>query len=99
MNENVEYYENWFPKELLELLDVSETEDYVIFKPRQYLGSDNFGKILAIVRGHGGEYESAGKDSHFRYRKNTPQVANENIQKGVELIEQGLILLKGEGYT
>ena len=99
MSENLEKYKNWFPKELEELLDISETEDYVIFTPRQYLGSDNFAKIATIVRDNQGEYISQGKESHFRYRKNTPPVANANVQKAYEHFEKGLILLKEEGYT
>jgi len=38
----------------------------VIIKPRQFLGSENFAKIASTVRGIGGEYISAGKESHFR---------------------------------
>lgn len=55
-----------FPEDLENLLTFSEKEGYVTLKPRQFLGSDNFAKIAAIVRGIGGEYVSAGKESHFR---------------------------------
>jgi len=55
-----------FPKELEDMLNFEETGKYIIVKPRQYLGSDNFAKIASIVRGTGGEYISAGKESHFR---------------------------------
>jgi len=55
-----------FPKELEDMLNFEETGKYVIIKPRQYLGSENFAKIASIVRGTGGEYISAGKESHFR---------------------------------
>ncbi|MGQ9565844.1 MAG: hypothetical protein ACUVT5_04790 [Candidatus Bathyarchaeales archaeon] len=58
-----------FPGELEGLLNFNEKEDYIIIKPRQYLGSDNFAKIASIIRGAGGEYISAGKDSHFRIPK------------------------------
>jgi hypothetical protein len=34
-----------------------------------FLGSENFAKIASAVRGMGGEYISAGKDSHFRVPK------------------------------
>ncbi len=61
-----------FPEDLEELLNFEEKEDYVIVKPRQYLGSENFAKIASVVRGMGGEYISAGKASHFRVpRKRT----------------------------
>jgi len=55
-----------FPKELEDMLNFEETGKYIVIKPRQYLGSENFAKIASIVRGTGGEYISAGKESHFR---------------------------------
>jgi hypothetical protein len=58
-----------FPSELEDLLTFTEREGYIIIKPRQYLGSENFAKIASIIRGAGGEYISAGKDSHFRIPK------------------------------
>jgi hypothetical protein len=58
-----------FSEDLENLLSFEEKEDYLIIKPRQFLGSDNFAKIASIVRGIGGEYISAGKGSHFRVPK------------------------------
>jgi len=55
-----------FPKDLEEMLTFEESGEYVVVKPRQYLGSDNFAKIASIIREAGGEYVSAGKESHFR---------------------------------
>jgi len=56
-----------FPPELVGMLYFEETGEYIMVKPRQYLGPDNFAKIASIVRDQlGGEYISAGKDSHFR---------------------------------
>jgi len=55
-----------FPKDLEEMLAFEEMEDDIMVKPRQFLGSENFAKIAAIVRDAGGEYISAGKESHFR---------------------------------
>jgi len=55
-----------FPKELEDMLTFEEMGKYIIIKPRQYLGSENFAKIASVVRGTGGEYISAGKESHFR---------------------------------
>ncbi|RLI17364.1 hypothetical protein DRO54_11640, partial [Candidatus Bathyarchaeota archaeon] len=40
-----------FPSELGDLLAFEEEEDYIIVKPRQYLGGENFAKIASIVRG------------------------------------------------
>ena len=58
-----------FPEDLEALLSFQEKGDYVMVKPRQFLGSENFAKIASAVRGLGGEYISAGKDSHFRVPK------------------------------
>jgi hypothetical protein len=58
-----------FPKDLEELVSFEDSEAYVIVKPRQYLGSENFAKIASIIREAKGEYISAGKESHFRVPK------------------------------
>jgi hypothetical protein len=58
-----------FPEELEARLSFEEKGDYIVIKPKQFLGSDNFAKIAAASRGMGGEYISAGKDSHFRIPK------------------------------
>lgn len=58
-----------FPKELEKLLDFKEETNYIIIKPKQFLGSENFAKIASITRELGGEYISAGRDSHFRVSK------------------------------
>lgn len=55
-----------FPRDLEEMLMFEEKEEDIIVKPRQFLGSENFAKIASIVRDAGGEYISAGKESHFR---------------------------------
>jgi len=56
----------FFPEDLRSLLSFEEKADAVIIKPRQFLGSENFAKIADIVKQQGGEYVSAGKNSHFR---------------------------------
>jgi hypothetical protein len=58
-----------FPPDLESLLNIDERNEYIIIKPKQFLGSENFAKIASAVRGMGGEYISAGKDSHFRVSK------------------------------
>jgi hypothetical protein len=60
-----------FPEDLENLLSFEDKGDYIIIKPRQFLGSENFAKIASAVRGMGGEYISAGRDSHFRVYKKT----------------------------
>ncbi len=55
-----------FPKDLGDMLTFEEAGEYIVIKPRRYLGSENFAKIASIIRDSGGEYISAGKESHFR---------------------------------
>lgn len=54
-----------FPENLESLLTFTEKDGKVIIKPRQFLGTENFTKIAAIVREINGSYVSAGKESHF----------------------------------
>ena len=54
-----------FPEDLDSLLGFEEKSDYIIIKPKQFLGSENFAKIASTVRGIGGEYISAGRDFAF----------------------------------
>ena len=58
-----------FPEDLKNMLMFEEVEEYIIIKPRQYLGSENFAKIASIIREEDGEYISAGRESHFRLPK------------------------------
>jgi hypothetical protein len=57
-----------FPEELESRLGFEEKGDFIIIKPKAFLGT-NFAKIASAVKGMGGEYISAGKDSHFRVPK------------------------------
>jgi hypothetical protein len=61
-----------FPEDLETKLFFEDKEDYITVKPKQFLGSDNFAKIASTIRVMGGEYISAGKDSHFRVPKEKP---------------------------
>lgn len=59
-----------FPQDLLSMLSFEETDENVLVRPRSFLGSDNFRRIANVIRDQlGGEYVSAGKDSHFRITK------------------------------
>ena len=58
-----------FPKDLEHLLEFEDKGDYIMVKPKGFLGSENFAKIASAVRGMNGEYISAGRDSHFRVYK------------------------------
>lgn len=66
---SIEDVRTMFPEELENLLNFEDKEDYIMIRPRQFLGSDNFAKIASIVRDKGGDYVSAGKKSHFRIPK------------------------------
>ena len=69
-NKSLEQVRMIFPKNLEKMLEFIEKTDYIIIKPKQFLGSDYFAKIASIARELGGEYISAGRDSHFRVPKN-----------------------------
>jgi hypothetical protein len=70
-NKSIEDIRLAFSEDLEVLLSFQEKDDYIMVKPRQFLGSENFAKIASAVRGMGGEYISAGKESHFRVPKKT----------------------------
>lgn len=50
----------------VERIDFSRQGNFIIVKTKQYLNTDDFEELRGIVRGFGGEYVSAGKDSHFK---------------------------------
>ena len=58
-----------FTEEQANMLNFSMVGNYWSIKPKQYLGAENFAKISGTVRALGGEYISAGRDSHFRVRR------------------------------
>lgn len=58
-----------FPEDLENLLNFTDEGEYIKVKPRQFLGSEYFAKIASVIRAAGGEYVSAGKESHFRIPK------------------------------
>lgn len=58
-----------FPEELQLVLDFEDLGDYVKITPQQYLGSEVFSRVGAVVRELGGEYHSEGKTSHFTVKK------------------------------
>lgn len=58
-----------FTVEQEETLSFEDKGDYWLIKPVHFLGSEMFSDIASVVRAVGGEYISAGKDSHFRVLK------------------------------
>jgi len=66
----IESVQSLFPPDLAGLLYFEDTDEYILVKPRQYLGPDKFRRIASIVRDQlAGEYISAKRDSHFRIPK------------------------------
>jgi hypothetical protein len=53
------------PPELASMLRFNDKGSYIDVRPNQFLGAENFSKIASVVRGVGGKYVSAGRDSHF----------------------------------
>jgi len=56
---------------LLEKIDISEDEDAVIVRPKEYLGGENFKKIHDVVGPLKGEWISEGKKGYWRIPKAT----------------------------
>jgi len=65
----LENIQGLFPQTLQDMLYFTDEPNHIKVAPRQYLGSENFAKIASVVRDAGGEYVSAGKNSHFRIPK------------------------------
>ncbi len=65
----VESVANAFPQELKNQLYFEDSGEYVVVRSRKYMGQEDFKRIAGIVKRLGGEYISAGKESHFRIRK------------------------------
>jgi hypothetical protein len=58
-----------FPEEIEIKLDFIEQDNKYIIKAKQFLGSDTFAKVANAIKGMGGQYISAGKESRFEIRK------------------------------
>lgn len=50
----------------VERIEFSRQGNFIIVKTKQYLNTDDFEELRAVIRDFGGEYVSAGKDSHFK---------------------------------
>jgi len=62
-----------FPKELEQVLQFEEYPEYITVRGKNFLKTNDFRKVAAIVKGLGGEYKSLGKQSHFKVPRQTPQ--------------------------
>jgi hypothetical protein len=54
---------------LTPLLNFTEGVTFTTIKAKRFLERDDFSQIAQIVKGLGGKYVSAGKDSHFEIPK------------------------------
>jgi len=52
-------------EEYREDIEIREEADKIIVKLKGYLGREKFAAIASIIKGLGGEYISAGKESRF----------------------------------
>ena len=68
-NVNVEWVKQLFASDIAELLSFEDHPEYVKVTPRKYLGSLYFADVATTIKNAGGEYISAGRDSHFRISK------------------------------
>jgi len=90
---NVEGARQLFPKELEDLLIFEDKGDFIKIVPRRYLGNEKFAKVAAIVRDKGGEYISAGRESHFKLPRtqttgNAPRARARAIILSIWAVEQ-----------
>lgn len=65
---SVKWVRGLFKEEQQAILAITDEGDYVKAKAG-YLKSEKFAELARIVQDNGGEYISAGKDSHFRFHK------------------------------
>ncbi len=66
----IEDIELCFPEEIAHKLSFEQKNNWWIIKPKTFLGSELFSKTVEIIKELDGEYISAGKDSHFRVKRN-----------------------------
>jgi hypothetical protein len=64
-----EVLESLEPIKELVTADTETSAQFIMVRPRTFLGSDNFKKVTDIMRTLGGQYVSKGKDSHFLIQK------------------------------
>ena len=63
----LEKAERMFPNEIIDKIEIEVSDSHLIVRPKQFLGSKLFSELADIARNKlGGEYISAGKDSHFK---------------------------------
>jgi len=51
------------------IIDTEGSAMFVMVKPSSFLGPENFAKVAQLIRSIGGQYVSAGKNTHFEIPK------------------------------
>ncbi|MCP8313664.1 MAG: hypothetical protein H3Z53_04735 [archaeon] len=67
---NIDMITATLPKELKARLTFIDNQEYIVIRPREYLGSQSFARLAELLKDNfDGEYVSSGKESHFRVKK------------------------------
>jgi hypothetical protein len=66
--QTIESIRKKFPAGIESKIDFAEKNGYIIIKSKQFLDSEAFREVLDTVLSLGGEYVSAGKDTHWRVK-------------------------------
>jgi len=64
----VEEVKGWL-KDYTDIVDIVETEDKIVVKPKGFLGPNLFSGLASACRKHGFKYISAGRESRFETDK------------------------------
>lgn len=96
---SVKQVEALFPEALRNLLSFEQQGNYIIMKPQQFLGSENFSEVLRIVQSNKGDYVSAGKESHFRVPIATAPTQDKAVPPPTDLHFKVTKLTVGLGTT
>ena len=86
MSSEVDRVRNGFPDDLQKLLDFFEEGDYVIARPKHYLDTE-FSAVATIVEELGGDYISAGKESHFKIPK-PKNAESQFVREAVDMLKR-----------
>jgi len=82
----VEDIQPLLPDSLRDQLDIQLKEGSIVIKPKQFLGSKNFAELSSTVRRIGGEYISAGRNSHFTVPTSTSTSTHPLSQGSVSIV-------------
>lgn len=93
---SVDDVKNSLPDDIARLLTFEDTPQYVIARPKAFLGEETFYNVAKVFTEIGGEYVGGlGKQSHFRVDKSKftmPEALNvkEKVKETIALLTQAL---------